>query len=44
MSVKVTYILADYNKVIIAFHAISTKATSVNLTNYAYFNLNGETS
>ena len=44
IKVEVTYKLTDDNQVIISFNAITTKTTPVNLTNHAYFNLDGETS
>ncbi len=44
LKVEVTYKLTDDNQVILSFNAITTKTTPVNLTNHAYFNLDGETS
>lgn len=42
LSVKVTYSLTDDNAVKIEYEATTDKPTVVNLTNHAYFNLNGE--
>lgn len=44
LKVQVTYQLTDNNQVIIMFNASTTQTTVVNLTNHAYFNLDGETS
>lgn len=41
LNVKVTYSLEDDNSLKISYSAVSDKATVVNLTNHAYFNLNG---
>jgi aldose 1-epimerase len=41
LSVSVRYQLTDDNKLSISYNAVSDKATPVNLTNHAYFNLLG---
>ncbi|EEX38786.1 aldose 1-epimerase [Vibrio furnissii CIP 102972] len=38
---SVTYELTDNNEVCISYHAVTDKATPVNLTNHGYFNLMG---
>jgi len=41
LNAKVTYKLTDDNKLEIEFHATTDQPTIVNMTNHAYFNLNG---
>jgi len=41
LTVKVKYQLNDDNTVVIRYHGQTTKATPINLTNHAYFNLLG---
>lgn len=42
LSVMVKYRLTDNNELIISYRAQTDKPTVINLTNHAYFNLNGE--
>ena len=42
LDVKVTYLLNDEDEMEIVFEATTDKPTVVNLTNHAYFNLNGQ--
>lgn len=41
VDIKVTYTLDNSNSLSIEYYAISDKKTVINLTNHAYFNLNG---
>lgn len=42
LSTKVTYTLSDYNSLEVLYEATTDKATVVNLTQHAYFNLSGD--
>ena len=42
LDVKVTYSLTDGQEIVMEYEATTDKATPVNLTNHAFFNLNGE--
>ncbi len=42
IQMEVSYSLSDNNELTIAYKASSDKKTVINLTNHAYFNLNGE--
>lgn len=38
---EVTYEVTEENELIISYHAVSDKKTTLNMTNHTYFNLNG---
>ncbi len=42
LKVKVTYSITDEQTLKMEYHAVTDKRTPVNLTNHAFFNLNGE--
>ncbi|TKD63524.1 galactose mutarotase [Flavobacterium sp. ASW18X] len=42
LQVKVTYTLTETNELKVVYHAITDKATVVNLTHHGYFNLSGD--
>lgn len=42
MMISVTYLLTDDNEMQISFSATTNKVSVINLTNHAYFNLNGQ--
>lgn len=42
LQVKVTYTLSDEHELMISYEAVTDKDTVINLTNHAFFNLNGE--
>jgi len=44
LHVEVTYELTDYSELAIQYTARTDKPTIINLTNHAYFNLNGHVS
>jgi aldose 1-epimerase len=41
LDIKVTYQLSDKNELTIDYHAVTDKATPINLANHSYFNLAG---
>lgn len=44
LDVKIVYTLSEDNTLTIAYEAVTTKTTVLNLTNHSYFNLDGEAS
>lgn len=42
LDVTVVYLLSDDNELVVRFHAVTDKATPVNLTQHSYFNLAGD--
>lgn len=42
LDATVTYTLLDTNELVVSFHAVTDKATPVNLTQHSYFNLAGD--
>jgi aldose 1-epimerase len=42
LTVKIKYTLTDDNELLMDYHAETERNTIINLTNHAYFNLNGE--
>lgn len=42
LKVVYSYTLTEDNKLLLDYHAVTDKATVINLTNHAYFNLNGQ--
>lgn len=42
LTARVKYTVTDENEIVISYEATTDKTTVVNLTNHAYFNLNGE--
>lgn len=44
LSVRYRYTLTEDNKLILDYHAVTDKATLINLTNHVYFNLSGHDS
>lgn len=42
LDTRVTYTLTNENEVVFDYHATTTRATPVNLTQHSYFNLDGE--
>ncbi len=44
MTVELTYEISEDNQLKIAYHGVSDKKTTFNMTNHTYFNLNGQDS
>ena len=42
LDVSVTYTLTERNQIVVEYHATTTKATPINLTQHSYFNLAGD--
>jgi aldose 1-epimerase len=42
LDVRVTYTLTDQDELVVDYHAVTDKATPINLTQHTYFNLSGD--